>query len=130
MDIELFQTNQAKEVEGVWFPLGGGAEVLVAREGNDAYNDYLNGLVNANRALIDGTDKAARKAQKDLLIRAYAHTVLKGWKGLTSKGEDIPFSKDKALELLQIPDFFKKIQGMAQQMEAYQDKAEEDLLKN
>lgn len=130
MDISSLVTDKTLEVEGVWFPIGDG-ELLIAREGNEEYTDYLNGLVNANRAAIDGTDKASRDRQKALLIRAYAYTILKDVRNVKYKGELITkYTPTLGIELLSIPDFFKKVQGYAQQMESYQTKAEEALVGN
>lgn len=131
MDIENLITDSTLETEGVWVPIGNGGSIKVAREGNEAYQDYLHGLVTANRAAIDQNDKASRKLQKDLLVRAYAYTVLKDIKGIKRGGEELgPYTPSLGLELLAIPDFFKKVQGYAQQMDLYQRKAEDDAVGN
>jgi hypothetical protein len=89
MDIESLMTDSAKESEGVWVPIGGDAEIKEAREGNEHYQDYLHGLVTANRAALDQNDKASRDLQRKLLIRAYAHTILKDVRGLKRGGKPI-----------------------------------------
>jgi len=129
-DIANLITDSATEVEGVWVPMGSG-EIKVAREGNEEYQDYLMGLVNANRALLDQNDKAARKVQRDLMIRAYAKTILKDVRNIQFKGKPIEkYTVDLGIELLTIKDFFNKVQAYAQQFEAYQKKAEEEAVKN
>ena len=131
MDIESLMTDSAKESEGVWVPIGGDAEIKEAREGNEHYQDYLHGLVTANRAALDQNDKASRDLQRKLLIRAYAHTILKDVRGLKRGGKPIEaYTTAIGVELLTIPDFFKKVQGYAQQFELYQQKAEEAALGN
>jgi hypothetical protein len=131
MDIESLMTDSTLESEGVWVPIGNGGKIRVAREGNEAYQDYLHGLVTANRASIDQNDKASRKLQKDLLVRAYAYTVLKDVEGIRFKGQEITkYTPTIGLELLAIPDFFKKVQGYAQQFELYQKKAEDAAVGN
>lgn len=131
MDIESLVTDTSKEVEGVWVPIGGDARIKVAREGNEQYEDYLRGLVTANRAAIDADDKQARALQKKLIIRAYAHTILRDVEGLKRGGQLIEgYTPEIGIELLSIPDFFKKVQGYAQQFSLYQKQAEEAAVKN
>lgn len=130
-EINSLVTDSAKEEGGVWCALGSDAEILVAREGNQAYQDYLHNLVTANRAAIDQDDKASRELQRKLFIRAYAHHILKDVKGITRGGQLIEkYTPEIGIELLSIPDFFKKVQGYATQFNLYQKKAEDEAVKN
>lgn len=131
MDIEKLIADSDKEVNGVWVPIGDGGEILVAREGNEEYEDYLHNLATANRAAIDQNDKASRKLQRELVRRAYAHTILKGIRGIKRGGVEITnFDTKVAMELLSIPDFFKKVQSYAQQFDLYQKQGEDAAVKN
>lgn len=130
-EINSLVTDSAKEVQGVWCALGGDAEIKVAREGNESYQDYLHNLVTANRAALDQDDKSSRDLQRKLLVRAYAYHILKDVKGLTKDGAPIEnYTPEVGIELLSIPDFFKKVQGYATQFNLYQKKAEEEAVKN
>lgn len=131
MDIESLVTDPALESEGVWVPIGNGGHIKVAREGNEAYQDYLHGLVTANRAAIDQDDSASRKLQKQLLARAYAYHILKDVKGIKRGGVEITsYTPAIGIELLSIPDFMKKVQDYAKQMQLFQKKAEDAAVGN
>lgn len=133
-DIDKLMTDESLEVEGVWVNLGDGAEMLIARENNEEYTDFLQGLVAANRALIDQNDKASRKVQQDLINQTYARHVLKGVKNFRFRGvvynSGENFDSKVALEMLKVKDFFKKVQGYAQQFDLYRKKGEEEAVGN
>ncbi len=136
-DFESFESDLDLEVGGVWVPIGEGAEILVAREGNEKYQDFLQGLVAANRALLDGNDKASRTLQKNLLVRAYAKHILLGARGIRLKIDgkvidlnETNFNEQIATFMLKNKDFMSKVQGYAQQFEVFRKKGEEEALGN
>lgn len=131
-----YGTNLQTESDGHWFPLAliEGVEVKVARAGNPEYKKVLKRLYKPyTKQLRRGKDVASEvedRIQLDLLI----DTLLKDWKGMPGDdGQDVPFSKDAAKELLSDPVFKElkdEIIGFSEEFEAYQDEMDEELEKN
>ncbi len=127
-DIENLETNLKLEEEGVWRPIGEGAEIKVARLGNAAYLKLLRTKYKANRAVLDMEDDLAQTMGEKIAIEVYARTILKDWRGIGSKGVPIEYSVENAEKLLGIKDFREKVKAYAETMELFQDKAEEKAI--
>jgi len=119
MRISAFITDQRKENEGVWVPLGAGAQVLVARVGNEKYKQSFLRHSKPHRTQLRTGNLEEDAAQK-LLNKVMAETVLLDWKGLEDDdGNDILYSTEKAEELLAIKDFRETIEEIANTRELY-----------
>lgn len=147
LNFDSFVTDQKAEVEGKWVPLGYGAELKIAREGNDAYSDDLRKEYNKNRALLDQNDSQAVKISEEIAQRLYARHILKGWKGMTQTvrdedgrpvrdddgnilEEEVPYSYENALERLRNKDFFEKVRSFAKSFEVFHKSVEDEVVKN
>ena len=116
MKLSKYTQNLTAAKEGVEIDLGEGCTVRVARSGNEKYQAYL-------RQVLKPYEKQLRlKSMPDALFEklyneALAETVLLGWKGLEDDaGKEIPYSKEKAIELLSDPvyaDFKELVLGLA-----------------
>lgn len=125
-----FDTDTEKEVKGIEVHLGEGFYVKVARSGN------LNAQRKAQELASSPDFMLARKAgtleQKELDhigMEVYAATILVGWRGLTEGEKEIPYSVEKARELLGIRDFFNAIREIAETQENYRRAAVEEATK-
>ena len=124
MDIfAAFATDEKLEAEGKWFPLSKDAKVLVARSGNQRYVTALRDK--AKEAQLDlASGEEADQLAEEILIDVMAETVLLGWKGITDKGAEVPYSVAQAKAYLKIKDFRRKVQGFSENFEAFRLKAE------
>lgn len=94
------------ETQGKWFPLAlmDGVKVKVARIGNPIYQKRMQELyrpyAKSFAMNIPIPDEVERKIQNKLLTQ----TLWLDWEGMPGEdGEDVPFSKELALELIEDP---------------------------
>lgn len=126
MDIfKTFTSDPTLEVEGRWVHVSRDAEVLVARAGNDNFARKMKELVQKNNLDLSDESEENGKLLEELLIEAMAETVLLNWRGMTRNGEDFPYSRQNAVEVLRLKDFRKKINEIADNANAYRLKEEE-----
>lgn len=125
-----FATDEKLEVEGTWRDLQGGARLLLARAGNDRYNKKLNELYTLHQEKLTGKTPEADKLNKDLMNEVLATTILVGWENLSYKRQPIQYSVENAKMLLSHGEFRDKVVAMAQDVEAYRAKLEDEQLGN
>lgn len=121
-----FATDENAESSGVWREIGGGAELLIARLGNRQYGKLLNKVFEANKKVLDLGDDVADKKSDELMVEVLAKTVLLGWKNVSFKGEVLEYSVEKAKMLLSIKDFRRQVTQLADEMDAYRAKEEQE----
>ncbi|WP_201159426.1 hypothetical protein [Rhodoplanes elegans] len=107
MDLSQIKTNSALIEQGEWIgdlPELGDVAFRVRGLGNADYRALQHKLINEIPARLRrkglGADDQDR-IQTECLIE----TVLTDWRGLTSGGAPLPYSREKARELLTDPDF-------------------------
>ena len=69
-----FATDETLEENGTWFPIGGGARVLVARSGNRKYAKLLTKEVERNKKALDLNDDAADKLSEEIIFNSNSET--------------------------------------------------------
>jgi len=118
MRIGEFAFNKELEVEGRWVEEIEGLRLKIARLNNPPYKAYIrkNGrrISKANgRMDFDAADEIAKKA--------FSKFILLGWENLQDdEGNDIPYSSEKALELMtEYDEFYSMITEHASNAEAY-----------
>lgn len=110
MDIGKLRTDEDAEIHGVWRSLGD-AEFKVARLGNNRYQQYL------AKKLPEVSDEPTKRDH--LVIDAMARFILVDWKNVQLDGEELPYSYENALKVLEIKDFRTTIQMYSTQDEEY-----------
>jgi hypothetical protein len=120
LDIQAsFLTDPKLEDEGVWKPIGKGAELLLARAGNRKYAKMLNKQITANSNTLDLDDDIAEAKSDEIMITCLAAHVLLGWKKLSFGGKEVAYSPENAKMLLAVKDFRKLVMRLSDDMEAY-----------
>ena len=109
MDIfKQFVTDPDKEKKGVWCPLSGDAEFLIARMGNREYTRELTQEVERYSAALDGNDDVSDDTSDNIMVKLLSKHILLAWRGTVEyKGEALPYSKEAAEKLLSVKDFRK-----------------------
>jgi len=125
-----FVTDKKLEEEGVWIEYAQGFSMLVARLGNSKCQSYLRKLRKPyTRQIQKGT--LSDEVAQDLLKKAISKYVLLDWKGLIEdNGKSIPYSEEKALELLSHRDFLEAVTDLAMDQELFKQEAEGTIEKN
>ena len=121
-----FATDETLEENGTWFPIGGGARVLVARSGNRKYAKLLTKEVERNKKALDLNDDAADKLSEEIMIGVIAETILLGWEDVSFKGEVLEYNVANAKKLLAVKDFRKAIAQFADDVSAFKFKETEE----
>lgn len=111
-----FRTDEAAENEGVWFEVGEGFEIKVARLGNRKHAETYARLTSTPAVRGVVADKKLTDEQAiRIMVEAMADAILIDWKNLEEDGNPIPFSREKALELLDVKDFRALVHDFASQ---------------
>lgn len=134
MDLSRFKTDTALEDEGVWTTIDAAtdAEIRIARIGNRRYRETMaRRLKPYRRALRAGT--LDESVTERITAEVLAETVLLDWRGLTVGDEPLPYSRDKARDLLLDPafrDFRDLVVELAGELDLYRERDLEDAEKN
>ena len=113
---EAFETDADMEKNGIWLDYGD-FKFRVARAGgaNKRYQKRMEALTRPYRRAIQTETLATGKAD-ELIMQAFAQTVVLAWEGVTDKetGEVIPFSSEACLKLFKkLPDLFVDVRDQA-----------------
>jgi len=128
MKFNKFATDKVLEIEGAWVDIGDGAQVRVARIGNDKYTKRLEHLYKPYRKM-QRTNTVPDDLARKLFIDALANTVLLEWKGFKDdSGAEIPYSTELAItQLTDLKDFRELIVEIASEAATYRnDEIEEE----
>lgn len=131
---KFFKTDTLKETDGVWYPVIDNAEIKVARKGNSKYTAALQKHFERWRPMARNRNVVEVIPPDELsaiVRKVYAETILLDWRNVEDDdGNTIPYSVDKACELLQMDDFFTLVEQIADDMAVFKASADEDAIKN
>lgn len=103
--LSSLKTDAKRSEEGVWQEIGEGFEVKVARLGHPEYKAYVAKLSKPHLRSIQREGIGSAKL-REIQQRAVSRHILLDWRGLhDDDGSEIPYSQEKALELLSDPDY-------------------------
>jgi len=132
MDLSKFRTSPTAAEDGVIVDCGDGLKVRIARTGNPKHQKELQRLTKPflrqyqNKTISD-------ELVMEHSLQAFVGTVLISWEGLTIDGEDVPYSREKALEILadkQYKDFRTMLEGLAEEAEVFRAQEVAETVKN
>ena len=120
MKISNFKTDRTRETQGVWVDIGDGARLLIARLNNEHYKQVFLHVSRPYKAQVR-TGTMQEDLAEDLLCQCYSKAILLNWEGLQDDGgNEIPYSEEKAYELLKaLPDFRALVEDFATTRELY-----------
>jgi len=105
------------EVNGARLLLGEGLEFCVARWNNPEFTKVLGEELDAYRGAT-----ITPELDRELMNRAIAKTIIKGWKGVELEGQALEYSWDNAFKILahpQLQDLRAQIVAFAQNVDNY-----------
>lgn len=125
MDLnKQFSVDTSLEEKGVWIQMDEETKVLIARNGNAKYREVMTKRTAPFKAAIRNNILPEKTAEK-ILIEAMADAILLGWEGMKESGADVPYTRDKAVEMLtKYKEFRDFVSETASQVEIY--KQQED----
>lgn len=125
-----FKTNEVLEDEGVWIDFGAGMQLKVARLGNQKCQDLVARLQRPHLKKMRKGNLSQVEID-EIMRKAISECVLLGWENLLDeKDNPIPYSTEKAFELLGTKDFMSEVMGIAQDADNFRDEVQEDSLGN
>jgi len=123
-DLNDFSLDPEAVRDGVWIDFGGGASFCIAPFDNQGFEEMFRQL---NKPYVDLGKKADEDEQEEILCRAMAMHIVRGWKNVYRGDEPVVFSIDAAFELLTtVPRVRSKIISEAQKLDNYKLKVRED----
>ena len=136
---EKYGFDEALETEGVWRYLATNADgsqdldgpaLLIAAFGNEESQQVTVELRDRHLKELEAKTPEAKKLSRQLLVQMLARTILLGWKNLTMAGEDVTYSQESAIKLLNFRRFREQVIGLALDEGAYRAKVAEEDVKN
>lgn len=107
MDISQLSIDVPRATAGVWVKYREDVEWLIASTATAEYAEAQAKKFEKIFALDGDRESDAFKALvAEAEIELLCDHVLKGWRGLTSQGVPVPYSREKARELLSAPGAF------------------------
>ncbi len=96
---KTFGTDETKELNGIWYDIGEGASLLIARYGNA---EFVNELTKARKPYRQQITRGtiSEEDSRKILIGVMAKTILLGWKGVKENGKEAKYTQAKAADYL------------------------------
>jgi hypothetical protein len=131
MRISKFRTDRRAEEDGVWVDAGEGLQLRIARAGNPRFLEALRRL-GAPLLPQVRTGTISEEASEDVLCRAMAEAILLNWGNLQDDdGKDIPYSREKAYQLLlEVRDFRLLVTELSQNVNLYRGEQTQRIVGN
>jgi len=130
---KAFKTDQEAERLGKWFSIDpwGDSEFLLAYQGNPEFKQYHAELLRPYRVeLSAGT--MSEETREEIETKALSEKIVLGWKNVQNgTGEEIPYSPEKAAELLRaLPHLRRRIWTLTVNWENFREADKEAAIKN
>jgi hypothetical protein len=125
------KVDAKKESEGVWVDVAEGLRLLVASGDSQAYRKYRNKLLKPYLHRVRSRTMSVEDMEK-VTRQAMARHVLLGWENLDDdEGNPIPYSREKALEILtESREVFNIVGDFANDQAMFRADLQEDAGKN
>jgi hypothetical protein len=131
MELARLKIDEHASTEGKWFYLGDGAEIKMVSTTSPNVRAYHRKNERDFAKYRNFKSDVPEDKALDYMTKLYAFAVIKDWKGVTLKGENVPFSSEKVYEILkEYPAFFNKVVEAANDESAFFEDYVEDSVKN
>lgn len=122
------KVDEQKAKKGISFPFMGGVNLIIAKGGSNAYQKHLANAYKENQSVIQSNSEEGEKIALNATREAYAEHILVGWENvLDEKGNEVPYSKEAALEYLHIEEIFEFVESKANANEHWRIKSAKEL---
>lgn len=128
----IFKTNTSLEEDGAWVSVNDiyGLDIKVRRMRSDAavkaYERIIKDLFGDGK--LRRPDDLTPEQSMSILKRQLAEAVLVDWRNLrdTETGDEIPYSKEMALHLMEMKDFREFVYQAANERDTFREKMNKD----
>lgn len=120
MDINTVRLDLDASEEGVFFPIGDGFEVKIAKWNNKNHMKFLKEMAKKHGRLA--STGAISDEQSERIVNDQWPTIVTDWKGLKDGKAEFKYSATAVIDLANNPQFselFKKITAISQGEENY-----------
>jgi hypothetical protein len=98
MELRSIQISEERATQGIWVDYRD-ARLLIGSINGSAYKNLRQRKLQAALTAARGKKLTTEQIEK-LNVENMAETILLGWENLTEGGQNVPYSKEKALDLL------------------------------
>lgn len=125
MALKITNIDKSKETEGVWEDYCG-VSLKIARQNNPNFLKFLKDA--AKKQGRRPFHKLPKRKQSEILKEAIAETILVDWEDLIIQKEEIPYTPENALELINNDEeCLNFITDVSMKMDNYIQEAEEEV---
>lgn len=128
MNINKFKVDTQKVNDGVWVDLGENARVKLARTTNKKYQEALSKKLKPYKNAMEAGN-ADYKAISKIIAECAADFIVLDWEGFTEGEKDLPYSRDKVIEILtteEYKDFGEMLLNLAAERSTFQAEEEKE----
>jgi len=128
MDVtKTFGIDPKAETEGVWFNLGEGGKVKIARVNSPSYKRSFQSKVKSYQQALQSKVLDEVTAEM-ILVEVIQDTILMDWRNFTIDGEELVYSKENAIMMLTRFSVFRDfVVASAEQMNVFKLKQQEEV---
>lgn len=123
-----WKTNSEVETQGVGFPVGEGAFIIVKRMGGANSKSVEAALAQYYKPYASAIQRGtfSEERENEIMTRVLVDSSVVGWEGITDEnGKAIEFNKDVAYELLKdLPELRKELTEFASNVQNFTDAAD------
>lgn len=133
MDFKKRYTFDNDAVEnGRWFPIGtDGGQIKLARINSKRHKAATAKHQRVNQIAQAAGVEVAKEAIERAFIKTIAEGVVLGWTNMRDDGVEVPYSPEKAEELLtEYPDFLEDVFGLASNWDNFRREAAKEVSGN
>lgn len=104
--------DMKKSIDGIWIPFAAGIEFKIARMNNPEHTAYLKKITEPSEIKLKS--KINKNLINELTTQSIAKCILVDWKNIEDdQGNPIPYSFEKALEILKNPQYVEILNFVA-----------------
>lgn len=125
------KVDEERAKNGIWVPFMQGAEFLIGRAGSAAYNKQISNAWKEHETALQADTPEAEELGQKMVAEAVANHELLDWRGVADEeGNELPYSKEKAIEYLMIDEVFEFVKMHSAKREHWRISSTQDMGKN
>lgn len=125
------KVDEEKAKNGIWVDYIHGVRFLIGRAGSVAYNKQLSNSWKEHENALQADTPEAEELGQRLVAEAVANNELLDWTGVVDEeGNELPYSKEKAVEYLLIDEVFDFVKSHSAKRENWRVSSTQNMGKN
>lgn len=122
---KIFSTSKKHETEGIWIQVDENVAFLCKRYGGENSSTIQKAIAKYHKPFASAIERNALSVEKskEILVKIFVDSCVLDWKNITDdNGKDIPFTKEKCIELfLDLPELYLIVSDNAAKVENFKE---------